>query len=185
LCDDLNTHEAIVFLDELARRATKQDADAANELGDNLIWLGLMRKAYAEAYGLRVKGGARSDLQNEYEREILDARAIVLNEYSISTDSEATQASLAAVNSHVRYLNPKMKIDGVSIVVSHSAAVSLESDRPESALDNDEVDRQIVARNVARKAKNFAEADRIRSELAKMGVVLKDSKDGTTWEIAR
>ena len=40
-------------------------------------------------------------------------------------------------------------------------------------------------RNVARKAKNFAESDRIRDELAKMGVVLKDTKDGTTWEIAR
>ena len=36
-----------------------------------------------------------------------------------------------------------------------------------------------------RAAKNFKESDRIRDELAKMGVVLKDSKDGTTWEIAR
>jgi len=43
----------------------------------------------------------------------------------------------------------------------------------------------IDARNAARKAKNFAEADRIRDELHAMGVVLKDSKDGTTWEIAR
>ena len=37
----------------------------------------------------------------------------------------------------------------------------------------------------ARKAKDFKESDRIRDELAAMGVVLKDSKDGTTWEIAR
>ena len=43
----------------------------------------------------------------------------------------------------------------------------------------------IAARNAARKAKNFAEADRIRDELAAMGVVLKDAKDGTTWELAR
>ena len=41
------------------------------------------------------------------------------------------------------------------------------------------------ARNAARKAKDFKESDRIRDELAAMGVVLKDSKDGTTWEIAR
>jgi cysteinyl-tRNA synthetase len=47
------------------------------------------------------------------------------------------------------------------------------------------VQDMIDARNVARKAKNFAESDRIRDKLAKMGVVLKDSKDGTTWEIAR
>jgi cysteinyl-tRNA synthetase len=43
----------------------------------------------------------------------------------------------------------------------------------------------IEARNAARKAKNFKEADRIRDELAAAGIVLKDSKDGTTWEIAR
>jgi cysteinyl-tRNA synthetase len=49
----------------------------------------------------------------------------------------------------------------------------------------DTVNRLIDARTAARKAKNFAEADRIRDELAAMGVVLKDSKDGTTWEVAR
>jgi cysteinyl-tRNA synthetase len=48
-----------------------------------------------------------------------------------------------------------------------------------------EVDSKVAARNAARKAKNFAESDRIRDELATIGVVLKDSKDGTTWEIAR
>ena len=42
-----------------------------------------------------------------------------------------------------------------------------------------------MQRNAARKAKDFKESDRIRDELAAMGVVLKDSKDGTTWEIAR
>jgi cysteinyl-tRNA synthetase len=53
------------------------------------------------------------------------------------------------------------------------------------ALDETKVANLVEARNAARSAKNFAESDRIRDELAKMGVVLKDSKDGTTWEIAR
>jgi cysteinyl-tRNA synthetase len=52
-------------------------------------------------------------------------------------------------------------------------------------LDVGAVDTLIAARNAARKDKNFKESDRIRDELAAMGVVLKDSKDGTTWEIAR
>jgi cysteinyl-tRNA synthetase len=56
---------------------------------------------------------------------------------------------------------------------------------PAPALPADEIESRITARNAARKAKNFAESDRIRDELAKMGVVLKDSKDGTTWEVAR
>ncbi|NOZ33211.1 MAG: cysteine--tRNA ligase, partial [Alphaproteobacteria bacterium] len=45
---------------------------------------------------------------------------------------------------------------------------------------------RVLARNAARKAKNFAEADRLRDELSVMGVVLKDKPDGTTeWEIVR
>ena len=33
---------------------------------------------------------------------------------------------------------------------------------------------------------NWAESDRIRDELAAMGVALKDNKDGTTtWEVKR
>ena len=43
----------------------------------------------------------------------------------------------------------------------------------------------IDARNTARKSKDFAEADRIRDELDKMGVVLKDGPSGTTWELKR
>jgi cysteinyl-tRNA synthetase len=50
----------------------------------------------------------------------------------------------------------------------------------------EELVRDLVrARTIARQLRNFAESDRIRDELAKMGVVLKDTKDGTTWEIAR
>jgi cysteinyl-tRNA synthetase len=53
------------------------------------------------------------------------------------------------------------------------------------------VQELIKARNAARKAKNFKEADRIRGELEAMGVTLKDAKDPktgelvTTWEVAR
>ena len=43
----------------------------------------------------------------------------------------------------------------------------------------------IEARDARERQGTFKESDRIRDELAKMGVVLKDSKDGTTWEIAR
>jgi cysteinyl-tRNA synthetase len=59
--------------------------------------------------------------------------------------------------------------------------------RPQSrrAVDVAAVERLIAVRLDARKAKNFAESDRIRDELAAMGVVVKDSKEGTTWEIAR
>ena len=55
----------------------------------------------------------------------------------------------------------------------------------ELGLEPQLLDEKIAARTAARKAKDFKESDRIRDELAAMGVVLKDSKEGTTWEIAR
>ena len=46
------------------------------------------------------------------------------------------------------------------------------------------VEEQIVLRKAAKKEKNFAEADRIRNELLEKGIVLKDTREGTTWEKA-
>ena len=55
-----------------------------------------------------------------------------------------------------------------------------EADLPE------DVQRLIFVRNAARAAKNWQESDRIRDELAAMGIALKDNKDGTTtWEVKR
>ncbi|MHB8144549.1 MAG: CysS/YqeB C-terminal domain-containing protein, partial [Vulcanimicrobiaceae bacterium] len=44
--------------------------------------------------------------------------------------------------------------------------------------------RVIAARMQARATKNWAESDRLRDALARCGVVLEDSKEGTTWTIA-
>ncbi|WHZ11265.1 MAG: Cysteinyl-tRNA synthetase [Burkholderiaceae bacterium] len=52
-------------------------------------------------------------------------------------------------------------------------------------LDPAAIETQIAARLAARAARDFAEADRIRSELLSRGVVLKDTAAGTTWEVAR
>ena len=44
-----------------------------------------------------------------------------------------------------------------------------------------EIDALVEARTAAKKARNFAEADRIRDQLKDMGIVLVDTKEGTTW----
>ena len=54
-----------------------------------------------------------------------------------------------------------------------------------AGLDEAAIQAQIQARADAKKAKNFAEADRIRNDLLAQGIVLKDSAAGTTWEVAQ
>ena len=55
----------------------------------------------------------------------------------------------------------------------------------EKGLNPKDIDDLLESRTAARARKDFKESDRIRDELAAMGVAIKDSKDGTTWEIAR
>jgi cysteinyl-tRNA synthetase len=69
--------------------------------------------------------------------------------------------------------------------LSESAAEWNSRKQQASGIDAKRVDRLTSDRTAARARKDFKESDRIRDELAAMGVVIKDSKDGTTWEIAR
>jgi len=74
---------------------------------------------------------------------------------------------------------------GVKAVDLHDGFISITALDKSGELDVASIDALVAQRTEARNRKDWKESDRIRDELAAMGVVLKDTKDGTTWEIAR
>jgi cysteinyl-tRNA synthetase len=51
-----------------------------------------------------------------------------------------------------------------------------------ASLSDAEVDALVAERNQAKKQRNFARADQIRSQLADKGIIIEDSKEGVRWK---
>ena len=122
------------------------------------------------------------------DQDFLDALADDLNTPKAIARLHAIFSGLSTPSSATADRDAKRRLkasaQGLGLM-ERSARTWFEARQAASGIDGADVNKRILARNAARKAKNFAEADRIRDELAAMGVVLKDSKDGTTWELAR
>jgi cysteinyl-tRNA synthetase len=77
---------------------------------------------------------------------------------------------------------------GVSELVTLAQVLGLlEQDRrPESPIDPQlkaRIDSLVYLRQEARQRRDFTEADRLRDQLTTMGVILVDTRDGTTWKL--
>lgn len=68
-------------------------------------------------------------------------------------------------------------------IVQHPVDEFLKSDigLENNALSAEEIEAQIQARVEAKKAKDFAKADEIRQNLLSQGIILEDTRQGTTW----
>ena len=64
-----------------------------------------------------------------------------------------------------------------------TGVLGLVYNRADKTLDS-EIEAMIEARTAARKAKNWAEADRIRDQLKAQGIVLEDTPNGVKWRRA-
>jgi cysteinyl-tRNA synthetase len=84
-------------------------------------------------------------------------------------------------------LRSKLKASGLLLgILKQAEQEYLSHDPARMAIDENKVNSLIDARALARKSRNFKEADSIRNELGKLGVEIEDHKDGTTsWKIRR
>ena len=202
LRDDLNTPKALTRLRELNKQAEADNEVAAKALVWSLLRLGLYRPAYHDAYGdglpsasgTEASGGKAPPiyLMSKYARCYLEAKTIVLNEYTWNTTlANERESSRRATEQKINGLWPEMALDRVAFRLGEHCQIDLIPLGKKGFESEDRVGALIVARNVARKSRNFKEADRIRDELATMGIALKDAKDPatgeivTTWELAR
>lgn len=90
---------------------------------------------------------------------------------------EMAAARLGASLRHLGKWLGLLQADPESYLKSGTEAVASLS----SGIASEEIEALIAQRNIARKAKNWAEADRIRAQLQEAKVVLEDTSKGTIW----
>ncbi|MGO2007866.1 cysteine--tRNA ligase [Vreelandella alkaliphila] len=75
------------------------------------------------------------------------------------------------------------RLAGVLGLLQQDPQTFLKGNQQQVALSETEIEAKIAQRKEAKANKNFAQADAIRDELASLGIILKDSREGTTWVI--
>ena len=116
--------------------------------------------------------------------------ALFRSEFASGMDDDLnTPEALASVFNFLRQVNAaiddgSLDSDGARVAGSALAAadrvLGILPEAPEVLPS--EVEEKISARNAARQRRDFAEADRIRDELAARGIVLEDTPGGTRWK---
>jgi len=160
-----------------------------SSLSESMVFYANLRRAVINAH---TKKAPPSDammgaLKDDLNTPLALAELHRLGSQALSASGDSRDAAVELVGS-LLLLGFERAIDHVS--EDNSLREGLvrafnESSAREIGLDPSDIDERVAARAAARRAKNFKESDRIRDELAAVGVVLKDSKDGTTWEISR
>lgn len=74
-----------------------------------------------------------------------------------------------------------IRLGGILGLLQQSPDQFLQGEDKQGELSSEQIESYIEQRNAARKNKDFAEADRVRGLLSDQGVILKDSREGTSW----
>ena len=171
LSDDLNTHLAIAALDNLYERSRKGDDGAQAALLESCEFMGLIEptKLFAYVDGYQPRDGAQMATREVFSK---------LDRLKVAIANNSPSAITSTIN--------ELTEQNIQVEIGEDGGVTYK------VLDTtgDRFAEKIAARLAALNAKNFAEADRIRNELAEQGIALMDYKDETgarqtKWEVKR
>ena len=136
--------------------ALKIVGEEGREKGEGIDW--------SESHAQRFKLAMDDDFNTA------EAVAVL---FDLANEVNRSQSSVAAAQLKA--------LAGVLGLLQRDPQEFLQGGVSEGGLDDAAINTQIEARIAAKKAKNFAEADRIRKELLEAGIVLEDAAQGTTW----
>jgi cysteinyl-tRNA synthetase len=129
-----------------------------------------------------------SPKEEEYLKKQLENK----NKFIESMDDDFNTASaIAALFDIVREFNVSLNENSSKEAVKKTKELVLELggvlglfSKFQPALLDEEIERMIKERQEARKAKNYALADKIRDELKARGIIIEDTPTGTRWRRA-
>ena len=169
LLDDLNTSSAITVLRDLYSKAKNGGFNEIMEFAANCKFFGFRELARPGLFQFGVSA-LNIGQHNLFEySDLVEKLRVAIANNAPDTVRDALLSSI--------------KKNGLDVEISDRGNLTLIKGNQTEV--RDKIESLIAKRTDARSRKDFKESDRIRDELAAMGVVLKDSKDGTTWEIAR
>ena len=139
-----------------------------------------------------LAGNASQETLTESEAETQKALAEYEKKFDDAMDDDFNTAdAISAIFELVKFANTNVTENSSKAlaevakdkIVELSDILGLIVERKEEMLDAD-IEALIEERQAARKAKNFARADEIRDILSGKGIILKDTREGVTWERA-
>ena len=135
---------------------------------------------------LREVDAVEGEIENDFETRFIEAmnddfntpKAIsvlfeLVNELNKASREKSEVASLLA--------GQLKKLGGILGLLQQDPAAFMQGEAGEGGLTAEAIEVLIEQRAAAKKNREFAEADRIRDDLSAQGIILKDSREGTSW----
>lgn len=135
---------------------------------------------------LRGVDAVAGEVDNDFDQRFVDAMNDDFNtpkavSVLFELVNELNKASREGSESAGHLAAQLKRLGGILGLFQQDADAFLKGEDKEGELSSADIELLIIQRAEAKKMRDFAESDRIRDELAEQGIILKDSREGTTW----